>query len=128
MLRARFLRRVIALSFALTLLGASAAEAQTTTTAPAYPGTPTTVPPSPTSADIDLGPLEPGAVVNVSLCNFAPGTTVTLTTNGVQITPSVVANAQGCVIVRVEVLPNLVALSSPLRPLAATGLAATADK
>ena len=126
-MRVRLVRRVVALSFVLAVLGAPVAMAQTTTVAP-YPGTPTTAPGGPTSVDIDLGLQEVGAVLNVSLCNFAPGTTVTLTVNGTTITPSVVANDQGCIVVRVEVLPNLVAFGSPLRPLAATGLAATPTK
>jgi hypothetical protein len=114
-----------------TLLGTPAALAQTTTTSP-YPGTPTTVPPQPTTAEVDLGLQETGAVLNISLCNFAPGTTIRLTLSysgtSTTIVPDVVANSSGCVVVRVEVLPTLVALGSPLRPLAATGLAATATK
>lgn len=118
----------MALAVALALLATPAASAQTTTVPEPYPGTPTTVPGGPTSADIDLGLLEVGGVLNVSQCNFAPGTIVTIVVNGVTITPSVAANGQGCIVVRIEVLPTLVALGSPVRPLAATGLAATADK
>jgi hypothetical protein len=117
---------------AATLFAAPAALAQSTTTSP-YPGTPTTVAPQPTSAEIDLGLQETGAVLNISLCNFAPGTTIRLTVrasgNETVIVPDVVANSSGCVVVRVEILSTLVALGqSPLRPLAATGLAATANK
>ena len=107
------------------LIAPSVALAQTTTTSP-YPGTPTTAAPGPTEADIDLGPLETGSVVNVSECNFAPGTTVTIKVNGTTISPSVVADSKGCIVVHIEVLPNLVALGRVSHPLAATGLAAAA--
>ena len=127
-MRSRLIRRVVVLSIALALFTAPEAMAQTTTTSP-YPGTPTTVPGGPTSADLDLGLQEVGAILNVSVCNFQPGTTITLIVNGTAITPSVVANAQGCTVVRIEVLPTLVAFgASPLNPLAATGLAATPSK
>lgn len=119
--------RAAVLLFVGALLIAPAAAIAQTTTAPPYPGTPTTAAPAPTNADIDLGPLETGAVVNVSECNFLPGTVVTITIRppGQTVTPSVVADSRGCIVVRIEVLPNLVALGrSPLHPLAATGLAA----
>ncbi len=124
--------RVAALAVAAALLGSPSALAQTTTTSP-YPGTPTTGAPSATAAEVDLGLQETGAVLNISLCNFAPGTTVRLTIRvgetNTPITPDVVANSSGCVVVRVEILNTLVALgNSPLHPLAATGLAATANK
>jgi hypothetical protein len=111
------------------LLSPAAAVAQTTTTAP-YPGTPTTAAPAPTTADINLGAIETGGVVNVSECNFAPGSTVTITVHppGVTISPSVVADSKGCIVVHIEVLSTLVALGSPLHPFAATRYAATADK
>ncbi|MEY2473617.1 MAG: hypothetical protein QOK28_2946 [Actinomycetota bacterium] len=111
------------------MLAPTAASAQTTT-APGYPGTPTTAAPQPTEADINLGPIETGGVVNVSECNFAPGSTVTLTVSppGVTISPSVVADSKGCIVVHIEVLPNLVALGRPQHVLAATGLAASGDK
>jgi hypothetical protein len=130
--RTRLVRRVAALAVAATLLGAPAALAQTTTTSP-YPGTPTTLPPLPTSAEVDLGLQETGAILNISLCNFAPGSTIRLTirvgeTNTI-ITPDVVANSSGCVVVRIEILSTLVALGhAPQQMLAATGLAATATK
>lgn len=128
LLRTSVLRRVVALTFVLSLVGSAAALAQTPTTSP-YPGTPTTSPGGPTSADIDLGQQEVGAILNISVCNFAPGTTITITVNGTQITPSVVAGPNGCATIRIEILPTLVAMGpSPLRPLAATGLAQTANK
>src|SRR4051812_38825395 len=102
--------RVLALSAAgAMMIAPSVALAQTTTTSP-YPGTPTTAAPGPTEADIDLGPIETGGVVNVSECNFAPGTTITIKVNGTTISPSVVADSKGCIVVHIEVLPNLVAL------------------
>lgn len=126
--RTRLVQRVAALAIAATLLAAPAAHAQTTTTSP-YPGTPTTVAPQPTSVEIDLGLQETGAVLNLSLCNFAPGAIIRIVVNGTTITPDVVANSSGCVAVRIEVLSTLVALgNSPQRLLAATGLAATASK
>jgi hypothetical protein len=111
------------------VLGPTAAMAQTTTTSP-YPGTPTTAPPAPTAAVEDLGPLVPGSVVNVSECNFAAGSTVTITVTppGSAVSPSPVADSNGCIVVHIEVLKTLVALGSPLHPFAATGLAATANK
>ncbi|HUR77325.1 MAG TPA: hypothetical protein VMZ22_05220 [Acidimicrobiales bacterium] len=126
-LRTPIIRRVVALSFVLALVGIPAAVAQTPTSPP-YPGTPTTSPGGPTSADIDLGLQEVGAVLNVSVCNFAPGTAISLTVNGTTINPPLVAGTNGCATIRIEVLPNLVALGSPLHPLAATGLAQTANK
>jgi hypothetical protein len=108
-------------------LAPTAALAQTTT-APGYPGTPTTAPAGPTSADINLGPIEAGGVVNVSECNWAPGSTVNITVRppGTALAP-VVADSRGCIVVRIEVLSQLVALrSQQLHPFAATGLAATA--
>lgn len=128
-LRTSVFRRVVALTFVLSLVGAPAALAQTTTTSP-YPGTPTTAPGGPTTADIDLGLQEVGAILNISVCNFAPGTTITITINGTQISPSVVAGSNGCATIRIEVLSTLVSAlgASPLRSLAATGLAQTADK
>ena len=125
----RLFLRVAALAGACALvLAPGVALAQTSTTSP-YPGTPTTAAPQPTSDTRDLGPLVPGSVVNVSECNFAPGTTVTIRVNppGVTLAP-VVADANGCIVVRIEILRALVALGSPLHPLAATGLAAGADK
>lgn len=121
-------RRVFAAAFVAVLLAVPAAHAQTTT-APPYPGTPTTVPPAPTSEERDLGPVETGGTLNVTECNFAPNTLIHITVQGAAVTPDVVSDSRGCIVVRVEVLPNLVALGqSPLRPLAVTGLAATATK
>ncbi len=110
-IRTRLVLRVAALAIAATLLAAPAALAQTTTTSP-YPGTPTTVAPQPTFVDIDLGLQELGAVLNLSLCNFAPGTPVRLTVRvagrpDTVIVPDSVANASGCIAVRVEVLSAL---------------------
>jgi hypothetical protein len=122
----RLVRRAVAVVFVAGLLAAPAAHAQTTT-APPYPGEPTTVPPAPTSEERDLGAVETGGTLNVTECNFAPNTVIHITVNGAAVTPDASSDSRGCIVVRVEVLPNLVALGrAPLRPLAATGLAATA--
>ncbi len=132
--RVRIIRRVIVLAFAVALVAAPAAYAQTTTTTPPYPGpTPTTTPPDPTSADTDYGEQALGAVLNVVLCNFQPGSTVTsvtlITGRTIALTPGLVADARGCIALRLEVLRTLVALGVlPARMLGATGLAQTADK
>lgn len=124
--RARFVSRVIALVFALSVLVAPAASAQTTS-APPYPGEPTTVAPQPTNDERDLGPVEVGGTLNVTVCNFAPGSIAHLTVNGADVTQDVVVDSRGCFLVRVEVLPNLVALrGSAIHPLAATRLFAAA--
>jgi hypothetical protein len=128
MQRSRFLRRVLTLSFVFALVGAPAALAQT-----GYPGT-TTPPtiPAPTTADFDIGNLEPGAVVNLDVCNWLPGTTVNVSRNGGGNLVSLVADSRGCIRLTIEVLRQLVASgvlnSSLLHPLAATHMAATADK
>ncbi|HVV37489.1 MAG TPA: hypothetical protein VHC63_12845 [Acidimicrobiales bacterium] len=122
--------RMAALVFAAApLLTPGTAFAQTTTTEPGYPGPATTVAPQPTVDVRDLGPLVPGSVVNVSECNFAPGTTVTIRVQppGITLAP-VVADSNGCITVRIEILRTLVALGSPLHPFAATGLAAAGTK
>jgi hypothetical protein len=120
--------RAAAFLFVGALVLAPAAAMAQTTTAPPYPGTPTTLGPQPTSETRDLGPLVPGSVVNVSECNFLPGTTVTIRVNppGATLAP-VVADANGCILVRIEVLRTLVAFGTQLHPFAATGLAAGAD-
>jgi hypothetical protein len=111
------------------LLMAPAAAMAQTTTAPPYPGTPTTAAPQPTEADINLGPIEAGATVNVSECNWAPGALVTITVNPPGGTaPSRTADSRGCIVVTIQVLRNLVALGGGLHPFAATGLAATGTK
>jgi hypothetical protein len=121
------LRRAAALGLVLTVVVPPAALAQTTnTTIDPYPGAPTP-PDQPTSAEIDFGLQEVGAVLNVNECNFKPGTPVRIVVHGVTISPDAIADARGCVLERIEVLPNLVALGrAPGRMFAATGLAATA--
>jgi hypothetical protein len=129
MQRSRFLQRVLALSFALALVSTPAALAQTG----GYPGT--TTPPTtaaPTTADFDIGNLEPGAVVNLDVCNWQPGTTVNVRNSATGSTiVTLVADARGCIRLTIEVLRQLVAaglLNSVLHPMAATRVAATADK
>jgi hypothetical protein len=117
----------MALSFVLTLFGAPTALAQTTTTSP-YPGTPTTVEPAPSNADVDLGPLEPGQILNASFCNWRAGAGVSHTVLGRPLR-GLTADSRGCVAIRIIIERRLVsALGSVVHPLAATGLAATADK
>jgi hypothetical protein len=128
--KTRLIPRVAALAaVGALMLVPSVALAQTSTTAPGYPGTPTTQGAQPTTEQRDLGPLVPGSVVNVTECNFAPGSTVTIriTPPGINLAP-VVADSSGCIVVRIEVLKTLVALGSPLHPLAATGLAAAPSR
>lgn len=126
---ARVALRVIGLVFILSFVVAPAASAQTTTAPPPYPGEPTTVPPQPTNDERDLGPVEVSGTLNVTVCNFAPGSIEHLTVNGSDVNQDVVADSRGCFLVRVEVLPNLVALGSgALHPFAATNFAATGTK
>jgi hypothetical protein len=120
--------RAAALLFAGTLLLVPAAAMAQTTTAPPYPGTPTTAAPQPTEADINLGPIEAGGVVNVSECNWAPGSLVNITvTPPGQSAPSRTADSRGCIVVTIQVLRTLAALGSPAHPFAATGLAASGN-
>ena len=124
--RTRLISRVATLGFAGVMLLSPVAALAQTTTAPPYPGEPTTIPPASTATDFNVGPVPAGGVVNVSECNWKPGTTVTLVVNppGTTISPSVVADSSGCIVVHIEVLSQTVALGTRLHPFAATGLAA----
>lgn len=125
--RVLLLAVVIALGIAVVFGGATPALAQTTT-APPYPGTPTTVSSAPSSQTIDLGSKPLGSAQDVTECNFAPGTAITVVVNGTALSTHPTADVQGCVVLHIEVLPTLVALGrSPVRMLAATGLAAVAN-
>ena len=129
--RTRLISRVATLGLLGALLLSPVAALAQTTTAPPYPGEPTTIPPASTATDFNVGPVPAGGVVNVSECNWKPGTTVTLVVNppGTTISPSVVADSSGCIVVHIEVLSQLVSMGATrLHPFAATGLAATATK
>ena len=128
---ARTIRRVAVLGLLGLLVGAPAALAQTTTTEP-YPGNPTTIPAAPTSADVDYGPQETGGVLNVTQCNYLPGSSASTTIfhefgSTTLATPSI-GDVRGCFVEHIEVLPTLVALGHGRFVFAATGRAATGTK
>ena len=101
-------------------VAAPAALAQT-----GYPGNPTTTTPQPTSAFLDLGLKPLGAVFDVTQCNFKPGAMITIVVNDRPIA-SVAADNDGCIILHIEILPNLTSVSQSMarHPYAAAGLAA----
>jgi hypothetical protein len=116
---------VVAVFLGIALAGAASAQ---TTTAPPYPGAPTTVVSGATSVQIELGTQPLGSHKDVSECNFARGTTVTIVVNGTSISPPSVVDTNGCIVVHIDVLPNLVALrAGPSHPFAVVGYAATAN-
>lgn len=108
-------------------LGGQAALAQTTTSAPPYPGSlpTTTTQQGPQTTTVNLGARGLGARFTVSQCGFAPGSNVTFDVNGVRV-PGDTADANTCVQETFEIASNLVALRTAGvgRMLAATGLAA----